>query len=468
MGLGLRLAIVAALLAGVAALAHPKSQWRAGIIARKLSGSLSGLTWSELVSALGSPRWGVGDPRLTEELFSGEVQVGRFEAGVPCPVEWRTRYGSVWAQRADGDALETWFLSPHLEGPALTESVLDVGSRTGLFALDALARGARGVVLLPRDGDATDCLLRTFSEEISAGKVTLLETQGEDESIGETLRKLDVDNVELIRLNKAWAKGGFSLIEPFKAQHSARVAITDEFSLPRRIAASAVDPDSPCPVLWETRLGSIWGRYGEADLLEWLDLELVDHKVYANQTVTVETGDVVLDVGGHLGMFTLQALELGASKVVVFEPNPGNVTCLRKTFSKQIESGRVILVDAAAWEERGTLKFALASEDRGHESARGGVSEQGELTVRAEAIDSIVQELELKRLDYIKMDIEGGERHALKGARRTIKDFAPKMALCVYHRDDDPEVVPRVVSDIRPEYEMRVGTNKHQGQVYFF
>ena len=154
--------------------------------------------------------------------------------------------------------------------------------------------------------------------------------------------------------------------------------------------------------------------------------------------------------------------------MVMFEPNPSNTQCVKKTFAEQIENGELILVEAAAWEEEGTVEFDLSPEDRGSESARGTVAEGGELVVKAETIDGVVQRLGLNRVDYIKMDIEGGERHALAGARQTVAEFGPKMALCIYHRDDDPEVVPAMVSEISSDYRIRFGTGSRGGQAYFF
>ena len=71
---------------------------------------------------------------------------------------------------------------------------------------------------------------------------------------------------------------------------------------------------------------------------------------------------------------------------------------------------------------------------------------------RALPLDDIVDNLQLDRVDFIKMDIEGAERQALEGARRTIQRFHPRMAICTYHMIDDPVVVPEVALNIQPDY----------------
>ena len=48
-------------------------------------------------------------------------------------------------------------------------------------------------------------------------------------------------------------------------------------------------------------------------------------------------------------------------------------------------------------------------------------------TVQVFPLDEIVEQLELRRVDFIKVDIEGSERRALRGASRTIARFKPRM-----------------------------------------
>ena len=75
------------------------------------------------------------------------------------------------------------------------------------------------------------------------------------------------------------------------------------------------------------------------------------------------------------------------------------------------------------------------------------------MTVRAVTLDDMIDELKLDRVDFIKMDIEGAERHALAGARRLLSAYKPRLAICIYHAADDPEVVPRVVREANDNYQ---------------
>ena len=62
--------------------------------------------------------------------------------------------------------------------------------------------------------------------------------------------------------------------------------------------------------------------------------------------------------------------------------------------------------------------------------------------IKALCIDDLVQQRCLNRLDFIKMDIEGAEMHALIGAEKSIRRFCPKLAIAVYHRTQDLWEIP--------------------------
>ena len=129
----------------------------------------------------------------------------------------------------------------------------------------------------------------------------------------------------------------------------------------------------------------------------------------------LKPGDIVVDCGAHVGAFSDRAFREGASKVIAFEPDPIQIQCLRRNFVPEIEAGKFVLIEKAVWSDIGTTTFRIGAGNSG----AGSVVEQptgSTVEVETTTIDRVVRELRLPRVDVIKMDIEGAEREALKGA----------------------------------------------------
>jgi FkbM family methyltransferase len=211
--------------------------------------------------------------------------------------------------------------------------------------------------------------------------------------------------------------------------------------------------EEPCPVLWETPMGEFWGRESDVYPLGVVVEEQFFRKIYEKGPVRIRTGDVVFDAGSHLGAFTRFALQHGAGLVVAFEPEAINLACYKRTFQQELAAGRIILVEEALWEEPGTLDFTTGQHS-GAGSVHPSEGKPDAQLVPATTIDETVARLGLDRLDFIKMDIEGSERHALRGGRQSLARFSPKLAICIYHRPDDREAVPQEVQAALSSYQM--------------
>jgi hypothetical protein len=71
-----------------------------------------------------------------------------------------------------------------------------------------------------------------------------------------------------------------------------------------------------------------------------------------------------------------------------------------------------------------------------------------QVTVALTTLDRIVAQLGLTKVDHIKMDIEGAERQALRGAEATIRRFRPQLAVATENLDDDIVVLPALVESL--------------------
>ena len=129
---------------------------------------------------------------------------------------------------------------------------------------------------------------------------------------------------------------------------------------------------------------------------------------YYNKTgYEVREGDVVLEAGVAEGNFALSIIDK-VSKVYLIECEPAWIEALQYTFAPYKDKVEIV------------SKYLSDSD------------ENGNIT-----IDSLLQG---EKLNFIKMDIEGAELSALKGAKETVaKSDDLRCAICTYHRHGDEE-----------------------------
>ena len=179
--------------------------------------------------------------------------------------------------------------------------------------------------------------------------------------------------------------------------------------------------------------------------------------VYGTGEHDVHPGDVVLDCGANVGVFTRRALKRGAKLVVAIEPSPSVLESLRRNLRDEIATGRVIVYPKGVWNKDSTLELttnsALASTANSVAIDRGGHGP----TVPLTTIDAIVRELSLSKVDFIKMDIEGSEGPALEGGAATIARFEPRMSIALEHRQADLESLTDQVHRYWPELSISYG-----------
>jgi FkbM family methyltransferase len=167
----------------------------------------------------------------------------------------------------------------------------------------------------------------------------------------------------------------------------------------------------------------------------------------------VRAGDVVLDCGANVGLDTLAALSRGASLVIAIEPALDNVECLRRNLAAEIVAGRAVVYPKGVWDKDDVLPLNVQPSNTASYSValRYPGASPGP-SVELTTIDELVRELQLKQVDYIKMDIEGAERAALGGGMQTIRRFHPRLTVSLENRYDDPEVIPTIVRSLWSGY----------------
>ena len=209
--------------------------------------------------------------------------------------------------------------------------------------------------------------------------------------------------------------------------------------------------------LWDTPKGQYWIPKGNRYVLPFNLAEMEQH-IYGSGEHFIHPGDIVLDCGASDGDFTRVALAAGAQKVVSIEISPSSAECIRRNLASETAAGRVIVYPKGVWNKDDDL---LLTVDDTNFAANSVVMhpETGHPSVRVPltTIDKLVAELNLPRVDFIKMDIEGAEVPALSGGSQTIARFKPRLAIATEHKPDDEFTIPAAVRRIRPDYQMECG-----------
>jgi FkbM family methyltransferase len=173
--------------------------------------------------------------------------------------------------------------------------------------------------------------------------------------------------------------------------------------------------------------------------------------------IKVQDGDYVIDAGGCWGDTALYfAHGVGEQgKVFTFEFTPENVKILERNVGlNPLLSQRIELDQRALWNLSGeTINYFSNGPGTSLEQNRHDNSQQQCLQVKTISIDDFVRERKLPRIDFIKMDIEGAELNALRGAEGTIRAFRPRLAISIYHREDDLIEIPRYLNGLGLGYE---------------
>jgi FkbM family methyltransferase len=172
-------------------------------------------------------------------------------------------------------------------------------------------------------------------------------------------------------------------------------------------------------ILWSPQLAAWFCPENEASI----ELMLHEADYEPVEWVELSEGDVFLDIGAFVGWHSIRASRLvgSSARIISLEPDAANRRQLEKNLTLNNVTNCTV-IPLAAWSKSGVNLgwFTEKSPDccRVEENPLS-------IGIKTTTVDDLAEELQLDRLNWIKMDIEGGEVEALTGAEKTLRRLRP-------------------------------------------
>jgi FkbM family methyltransferase len=173
---------------------------------------------------------------------------------------------------------------------------------------------------------------------------------------------------------------------------------------------------------------------------------------FVRELIHISPDEVFIDGGAYTGdtiqqfMDTARRQKVKYKRIIAFEPDGKNYKMLSNYYGKK---KNVTLIKKGLSIKEDTLYFKAA----GAAACIVDNEKDASYKVPVVNIDSIKA---CREATWIKMDIEGAEMDALRGAADTIKRNHPKLTICIYHSDEDMIRIIEYIHELVPEYKLYV------------
>ena len=172
--------------------------------------------------------------------------------------------------------------------------------------------------------------------------------------------------------------------------------------------------------------------------------------------ISISNEEIFVDLGAWKGDTIDDYIQTYGSesfkKIYTYEIVEDNVKILENKFGKD---SRIIIRPVGVSDKKGIMYLS----DNGTSDAQSLLN-SGNIKVETVTLDDDIKE----KITFLKMDIEGAEKNALLGAKNHIKNDLPKLAISIYHSNDDLIDIFKLIKEIQPNYRFYL---RYNGLPYF-
>jgi FkbM family methyltransferase len=185
--------------------------------------------------------------------------------------------------------------------------------------------------------------------------------------------------------------------------------------------------------------------------------EIIDH-------FNTKQGDIVVDVGAHMGKYTIIASKrVGANgKVIAIEAHPGNYEMLNRNI-KLNGLTNVTTLNYAVYSKESKIKLFLPDEESGYTMHHSvmfnylsskyplqGKDNEKFIEVNANTLDNLLQKNGIPHVNWIKIDVEGAEFEVLKGSADILSISKDISLLIEVHNPSDIDHYKQIMDFLKP------------------
>jgi len=174
---------------------------------------------------------------------------------------------------------------------------------------------------------------------------------------------------------------------------------------------------------------------------------------------SLQPNAVVLDIGAHIGLFSIIAAKLTniTAQVFAFEPAPTTQKVLKQTIAINRLQQNVIPVNAAMGKQPGSITFFVSDDEADNSNSLVSYKEDRKLhgiEVKVDTIDHFVAAQNITQVNFIKIDVEGAEYDTLRGGIDVFKTLKPNFILAIH-----PEPIAKKGDKLQDIYDLLVQLN---------
>jgi FkbM family methyltransferase len=175
-----------------------------------------------------------------------------------------------------------------------------------------------------------------------------------------------------------------------------------------------------------------------------------NHFYFFSGFFPLKNHEVFANVGALIGDCAIEFVNVCKQKgyqykeIINFEPDPDNFIKLSANMN---HIANVKCLPYGLWSSKARLRFS--NPNQSIVGTPGCLDKNGSMEVDVDSLDQLLPDSEIS---FIKMDVEGAEIEALRGAAKTIKKNTPKLAISVYHNRNDIFEIPLLIHQIHPGY----------------